>query len=159
MLPFARLKWPEMRAVALALIARVHDGHNRREFTIPVVDFVKVFSPDASESELGKLRERGDIQFTAESTEGGLFSLAEGARSLLDLGRDGFVIRIPLRMSGRYSIYEGGFRVEFNEGEELEGCKRFFLLVCNRVVSVDVTTERVYARAPKRIFDLLVEFE
>lgn len=159
MLPFTRLKWPEMRAVALELIARLHDGHALASFTIPVVDFVGIFAPDAPESELAKVRARGNLSFTADATDGGTFALAPGERALFDLGRDGFVLRIPERMSGRYAVYNGGFRVEFSEGEELEGCKRILLLVCNRVVSVDVNEQRVDVRAPNRLFDLCVEFD
>lgn len=159
MLPFARLKWPEMRALALALIAQMRAGHSRARFSIPVAHFVRVFSPDASAGELDKVRARGDIRFVADRAEGGTFTLAPGERALFDLGRSGFALRIPERMSGRYVIYNEGFRIEFNAGEELEGCKRVLLLVCKRVVSVDVTTTRVHVHAPNKIFDLLVEFE
>ena len=156
---FNCLKWPEMRDVALELIKRIHDGHARRQFSIPVVDFVRVFSPLALQSELAKVSERGDLQFTADSPAGGSFTLAQGERALFDLHREGLVLRIPVRMSGRYSISPAAFRVEFNRGEELEGCKRLFLLVCNRVLSVEVSSARVDVRLPSRIFDLCVEFE
>jgi hypothetical protein len=148
-----------MRPVTLELIQRMHEGHARREFSIPVVDFARVFAPGAKESEMAKVGERGDIQFTAETESGGTFRLAEGARALFDLGREGLVMRIPERMSGKYSIRPGAFEIVFSEGEELEGCKRFFVLVCNRVVSVDVSDERVDVRLPSRLFDLCVEFE
>jgi hypothetical protein len=68
-------------------------------------------------------------------------------------------MRIPERMSGRYEILPSAFRIIFKEGEELEGCKRLFILVCNRVVSVDVSSERVDVRLPSKLFDLCVEFE
>ncbi len=58
MLPFTRLKWPEMRAVALELVARIHDGHSRTTFAIPVVNFVGMFAPEASEPELAEVRAR-----------------------------------------------------------------------------------------------------
>ena len=156
---FNCLKWPEMRDVALELIKRMHDGHARGQFSIPVVDFVRVFSPHAQQSELTKVSERGDLQFSADSPAGGSFTLTQGERALFDLHREGLVLRIPVRMSGRYTIRPDAFRVEFNRGEELEGCKRLFLLVCNRVVSVDVSSARVDVRLPSRIFDLCVEFE
>ena len=156
---FNCLKWPEMRGVALELIARMHNGHARGNFSMPVVDFVRVFSPGAHATELEKVRQRGDLLFAADSPSGGTFTLAEGERALLDLHREGLVIRIPLRMSGRYEIRPQAFRVAFNLGEELEGCKRLFLLVCNRVRSVEVSPERVDVHMPHRIFDLCVEFE
>ena len=159
MLPFARLKWPEMRPLARELIERIHAGHAAEEFSLPVVDFVRVFAPNASEAELVKVAQRGAIEFNSDSPDGGAFQLPEGDRATFDLGRDGFVLRIPVRMSGRYEIYTDGFRVLFNEGEELEGCKRLVLLVCNRIVTVDVTTERIYAHAPVKLFDLCVEFD
>src|SRR5688572_12636098 len=137
---FNCLKWPEMRDVALELIKHMHDGHARRQFSIPVVDFVRVFAPLAQHSELAKVSQRGDLQFTADSPSGGSFTLAQGERALFDLHREGLVLRIPVRMSGRYSITPDAFRVEFNRGEELEGCKRIFLLVCNRVLSVEVSS-------------------
>jgi hypothetical protein len=158
MLPFTRLKWPEMRAVALDLVARMHAGHAGGVFRVPVVDFVGVLARDASEDELRKVRARGDLMFAAETAEGGSFRLAEGERALFDLHREGLVIRIPRRVAGRYALRPGAFRVEFNAGEELEGCKRVVLLVCNRVISVDVSAERVEVRAPRRLFDLVVEF-
>lgn len=68
-------------------------------------------------------------------------------------------MRLPARMAGRYELSEGAFRVNFNAGEELEGCKRLLILVCNRVVSVEVTRSRVDVHTPRRIFDLCVEFE
>lgn len=158
MLPFTRLRWPEMRAVALELVARVHAGHARGVFRVPVADFVGVLARDASEAELRKVRERGDLMFAAETDAGGSFTLAEGERALFDLHREGLVIRIPRRVGGRYYLRPGAFRVEFTPGEELEGCKRVVLLVCNRVVSVDVSDSRVEVRAPRRLFDLVVEF-
>lgn len=158
MLPFARLRWPEMRPLAKKLIESIHAGHAQGNFLMPVVDFVRVFAPDASEAELAKVARRGVLEFTRDSPDGGAFQLPEGERATFDLGREGFVLRIPARMSGRYEIFAAGFRVTFNEGEELEGCKRLFLLVCNRVVTVDVTTERIYAHAPVKLFDLCVEF-
>ena len=159
MLPFARLKWPEMRPLAVELIERIHAGHAQGDFSMPVVDFVRVFAPDASEAELVKVALRGALEFAANASDGGAFQLPEGERATFDLGREGFALRLPVRMSGRYEIYADGFRVLFNEGEELEGCKRLFLLVCNRIVTVDVTTERIYAHAPVKLFDLCVEFD
>ncbi|HYJ45647.1 MAG TPA: hypothetical protein VEV81_03465 [Pyrinomonadaceae bacterium] len=156
---FGCLKWPEMRAVTLRLIERMHEGHDRREFSIPVLDFVRVFAPGAKEAELQKVAERGDIHFHADSASGGTFRLAEGPRATFDLGREGLAMRLPERMSGRYLIRPSAFQITFEGGEELEGCKRLFVLVCNRVVSVDVSSERVEVHLPSKLFDLCVEFE
>ena len=147
-----------MRAVALNLIARVHEGHADGVFRIPVADFVAVFSHDARAAELQKVRERGDLMFAAESDTRGSFKLAEGERAIFDLHREGLALRIPPKVSGRYSLRPGAFRVEFNAGEELEGCKRVVLLVCNRINSIDVSGARVEVRSHRRLFDLLVEF-
>jgi hypothetical protein len=156
---FSCLKWPEMRAVTLKLIERMHEGHARHEFAIPVVDFVRVFAPGASESELAKVAERGDIHFTADADNGGAFQLAPGPQATFDLGREGLVMRVPEQMSGRYLIRPSAFHIEFNKGEELEGCKRILMLVCNRVLSVDISSERVEVHLPSKLFDLCVEFE
>src|SRR4051812_4814825 len=156
---FGCLKWPEMRAVTVRLIERMHEGHARREFSMPVVDFVCVFAPAAKEDELAKVAERGDIHFTADSDEGGTFRLGEGPPATFELGREGLAMRVPVRMSGRYSLRPSAFHIDFQGGEELEGCKRLFVLVCNRVVSVDVSSERVDVRLPSKLFDLCVEFE
>lgn len=156
---FNCLKWPEMRAVALELIASMHAGHERVRFSIPVVDFVRVFAPNAPLSELTKVAERGDINFTAESETGGTFSLVEGERALFDLHREALVMRIPVRMSGHYELRPDAFHIEFNEGEELEGCKRILMLICNRVISVDVSSARVDVHLPNRLLDLCVEFK
>jgi len=156
---FACLKWPEMRAVALELVAHMHEGHRRGQFSIPVVDFARVFAPTAAKSELEKVAARGELDFEAAGEREGLFRLKSGPRALFDLGREGFVMRIPERMSGIYRLTPGAFHIEFNRGEELEGCKRLFMLVCNRVVSVDVTGSRVDVRMPSKLFDLCVEFE
>ena len=159
MFPFTRLKWPEMRPVALELIARMREGHARGRFAIPVVDFVRVFSPKARDDELAKVSARGDLCFVADSSGGGAFALSEGERALFDLHREGLVLRIPTRVSGRYEILPDSFRVTFNRGEELEGCKGLFLLVCNRVVSVEVSSARLDVRLPSRLFDLCVLFD
>ncbi len=157
---FDCLKWPEMRGVALELIARMHEGHGRgSHFYIPVVDFARVFAPRAPASELEKVSERGSLSFTPTGASQGEFTLAKGPRALFDLGREGLVMRIPERMSGTYTLRPGAFHIEFNNGEELEGCKRLVLLVCNRVLSVDVSDKRVDVHLPSRIFDLCVEFE
>ena len=148
-----------MRGVALELIERMHEGHRRGRFSIPVVDFALVFAPGARASEMAKVAKRGDIHFTKQAESGGTFTLAEGAQAMFDLGREGLVMRIPARMSGRYLIRAHAFNIEFNKGEELEGCKRVLILICNRVVSVDVSSARVDVRLPGRIFDLCVEFE
>jgi hypothetical protein len=124
-----------------------------------VVDFARIFAPGASAAELEKVAERGDIHFRRTGAMDGLFHLAEGPLAIFDLGREGLVMRVPKRMSGTYALSEGAFRIEFNEGEELEGCKRLLLLACNRVLSVDVSGSRVDVRLPHRIFDLCVEFE
>jgi hypothetical protein len=147
-----------MRGVTLELIARMHEGHGRGRFSIPVVDFARVFAPGARESELLKVAARGDIHFMADDADGGTFALAEGARAAFDLGRDGLVMRVPARMSGSYKVRAEAFSIKFNKGEELEGCKRLLVLVCNRVVSVDVSSVRVDVHLPGRIFDLCVEF-
>lgn len=147
-----------MRPAALELVARFHEGHARGVFRVPAADFVAAFSRDARPAELRRVRERGDLMFAAETDTRGSFRAAEGHRALLDLRREGLVIRIPERVSGRYFLRPGAFRVEFNAGEELEGCKRLVLLVCNRVLSVDVSGERVEVRSPRRVFDLIVEF-
>jgi hypothetical protein len=156
---FSCLKWPEMRAVTLKLIKRMHEGHARGQFSIPVVDFVRVFAPGANESELAKVAERGDISFIANGASNGKFRLAEGARATFELGREGLAMRVPARMSGHYEIRPSAFHIEFERGEELEGCKRLLMLVCNRVVSVDVSSERVDIHLPGKLFDLCVEFE
>jgi hypothetical protein len=148
-----------MRPVAVNLIRRMHEGHAGGEFSIPVVDFARVFAPGADESEMAKVALRGDILFTAKSKTGGTFKLAEGPQATFELGREGLAMRIPERMSGQYSANSSAFKIHFNEGEELEGCKRLFVLVCNRVVSVHVSSERVDVRLPSKLFDLCVEFE
>ncbi|GAC1398821.1 MAG: hypothetical protein NVSMB56_13780 [Pyrinomonadaceae bacterium] len=160
MLPFLRFKWLEMREVARALVARVHAGHAEGEsFTIPVVDFLKMFAPEASAEDVRKIAARGSLRFVVESANGGSFKLPTGERALFDLKREKLFLRIPPRMSGTYTVREGGFRIDFNEGEELEGCKRILLLICNRVLSVDVSDKQVRTRAPNPIFDLVVDFE
>lgn len=156
---FNCLKWPEMRPVTLELIASIHEGHGRGRFSIPVVNFLRVFAPGAVAEELAKVATRGDLQFTAESEMGGTFSLPAGPRALFDLHREGLVMRLPLRMSGRYSIRPDAFQIVFKEGEELEGCKRILVLICNRVVSVDVSSTRVDVRLPNQLLDLCVEFQ
>lgn len=156
---FSCLKWPEMRPVTINLIRRMYEGHGGGHFSIPVVDFARVFAPGADESEMKKVALRGDIQFTAKSKTGGTFHLAEGPQAAFELGREGLAMRIPARMSGKYATNASAFKIHFNEGEELEGCKRLFVLVCNRVVSVHVSSERVDVRLPSKLFDLCVEFE
>ena len=158
MSPFGYVKWPEMRSVAMELIARMNNGHERKLFSIPVADFVGVFAPDAPPAEMEKVVRRGDIHFAADSPTGGTFALTEGEMASFDLGRDGLVLRVPRRMSGRYSVRPDAFHIQFNKGESLEGCKRILLLVCNPVVSINVSSERVDIRMPSKIFDLCVEF-
>jgi hypothetical protein len=158
MLPFLRFKWPEMRPVAHELTARIRAGHARGQFTLPATEFVGLFAPQATAAELAKLRARGDITFKPDAPDGGTFALAPGARVLLDLHREGLVIRVPARLDGRYQIAAAAFRVTFTPGAELEGCKRVLLLVCNRLVSVEVAHDHVAVRSHTRLFDLLVEF-
>ena len=136
----------------------MQEGHTRRRFTIPVVDFVRVFAPQAAHKELAKLRARGDLTFTADAADGGAFTLATGERVLLDLQREGLFIRIPARLSGRYTVGAHSFRVAFTPGTELEGCKRLVVLVCNRLTTIEVADDRVDVRSHLRLFDLLVEF-
>jgi hypothetical protein len=156
---FSCLKWPEMRPVTLELINSMHEGHARGRFSIPVLDFVRVFAPGAGAAELEKVKERGDIQFTPDGAQGGTFRLAEGPRATFEMGREGLAMRVPERMSGRYTIRPSAFRILFNSGEELEGCKRILMLICHRVISVDVSSERVDVRLPGQLFNLCVEFE
>ena len=147
-----------MLPFVLDLITRIHVGHGATRFAIPVVDFIGVFAPEATPAQTEQIRQRGNLQFAADSSDGGTFSLPEGERALFELNREGFVLRLPVRMSGRYAVRPNAFRVEFNSGEELEGCKRVLLLICNRVTSIDVSSERVDVRARNRLFDLHVEF-
>jgi len=156
---FNCLKWPEMRAVALGLSARMHEGPAWYELRIPVVDFLGVFSPGASDEELAKVAERGDLEFTADSSSGGSFTLEEGERAVFDLRREALFMRVPARLGGRYEILTDSFRVTFKRGEELEGCKRLVALVCNRVRAVEVTPRRVDVHLNVKMFDLCVEFE
>jgi hypothetical protein len=148
-----------MRPVALELIQRMHEGHAGGRFSIPVVDFARVFAPGARKAELMKVAERGDIHFTPRSESGGVFRLAEGPPATFDLGREGLAMRVPARMSGVYEVRPSSFQIKFNSGEELEGCKRLLVLICNRVVGVEVSGERVNVRLPSKLFDLCVEFE
>ena len=156
---FSCLKWPEMRPVTVELIKRMHEGHTGGSFSIPVVDFARVFAPGAQAAELMKVAERGDIHFTSKSESGGTFRLAKGTPATFDLGREGLAMRVPARMSGSYLMRPSSFQITFKSGEELEGCKRLVVLICNRVVSVEVSSERVDVRLPSKLFDLCVEFE
>src|SRR5437660_514897 len=126
---FNCLKWPEMRAVALELIARMQEGHARNEFRIPVVDFLRVFAPGASDEELAKVAERGDLKFTADSDGGGSFTLEEGERAVFDLRREGLFMRVPARLGGRYEILADSFPVNFNSGEVISGIMRLVMHV------------------------------
>ena len=156
---FSCLKWPEMRPVALALVTRMHEGHAAGRFAIPMVDFVRVFAPGAAPAELEKVAARGDIHFAPAGSGGGTFRLAKGPEATFELGREGLAMRVPARMSGTYKVRSSSFHITFNKGEELEGCKRLFVLMCNRVVSVDVSTKRIDVRLPSKLFDLCVELE
>jgi hypothetical protein len=148
-----------MRPVTLELIRRMREGHAAGPFSIPVVDFVRVFAPGAPAEELAKVAARGRILFAPVSAHGGTFRLAKGPEATFELGREGLAMRVPPRMSGTYKVRPNSFHITFNKGEELEGCKRLFVLMCNRVVSVDVSTKRVDVRLPSKLFDLCVEFE
>lgn len=160
MFPFTRLKWAEMYPLVLDLIAQMNDGHTRARFSLPIVDFIGIFSPDASAEELAKTEKRGALEFVADAPNSGTFHLPAGEPALFELNRENLSLRIPERMSGRYELYPGGFLVAFNDGEELEGCKRLLLFICNRIASVNVSQERVYTRSVKsRMFDLLIEFD
>lgn len=154
-----KFKWPELRGVALELIGKIRDGHRRHAFSIPVVEFLRVFAPEAAGEEFEKVAERGDIRFMAERADGGRFSLAEGERATFELPREGLTLRIPERMSGKYEISAEAFRIEFNEGEELEGCKRILILICNEVRTVDISSKQVHVGFSNKMFDLCVEFE
>jgi hypothetical protein len=156
---FNCLKWPEMKSVALELISKMHTGHKCGQFSIPVVDFARVFAPGAPVSDLERVASRGAIAFSANGPDGGIFTLAPGPKALFELGREGLSMRVPERMSGRYQVRPEGFHIEFNRGEELEGCKRIVWHVCNRVITVDVSSSRVDVRLPSRLFDLCVEFD
>jgi hypothetical protein len=156
---FDSIRWPEMRPVALDLIQRMHEGNARGSFKIPLFDFSRVFAPNARESELVKVAKRGEIVFEASRDGVGRFRLPEGPQTLFDLGREGLVMRVPRRMSGTYELMPGGFRIIFKRGEELEGCKRIFVLVCNRVLSVKVTSKRVDVYLANRLLDLCVLFD
>lgn len=154
------LKWPEMRAVAIELIERMHMGHRAGSFQIPAVDFVRIFAPNANAAGMDKVAQRGDIHFIAEAEKSGSFRLATGERALFDLEREGLVVKLPARpLSGKYSLLADGFRIRFARGEELEGCRRLLLLICHRVVGVEVTRARVCVEMPTRLFDLCVEFD
>ncbi|MCP9494711.1 MAG: hypothetical protein MSG64_09675 [Pyrinomonadaceae bacterium MAG19_C2-C3] len=159
MFPFTRLKWREMRPLVLDLIERLHAGHRERHFALPVVDFVRVFAPDASADELAKVAARSSMFFVADGESGGAFTLAEGEQATFDLGRENFHLRIPPKMSGRYELFDSGFRITFTENEQLLGCKRILVLICHRITSVDVTTTHIHTHAPNRMFDLFIEFE
>jgi hypothetical protein len=148
-----------MRVVTLELIARMHEGHAAGSFSIPVVDFVRVFAPGASPEELEVVAARGDIHFEPAGADGGKFQLGQGPEATFELGREGLAMRVPERMSGTYEIRPSSFHITFNKGEELEGCKRVFVLVCNRVISVDVSSERIDVHLPSKLFNLCVEFE
>jgi hypothetical protein len=102
--------------------------------------------------------ERGDLLFAADAQDAGTFTLAEGERALFDLHREGLVIRVPRRVGGRYEILPEAFRVTFRRGEELEGCKRLGILICNRVTAVEVTPRRVDVHLPVKFLNLCVEF-
>lgn len=158
MLPLNHLKWPEMRPFVLDLIDRIHAGHALARFSVPVVDLLGVFAPNATPAETEAVKRRGDLQFAADRTDGGTFTLPDGERALFELNREGFVLRLPARMSGRYTLRPGGFRIDFNRDEELEGCKRVLLLICNRVTSIDISGERVDVQAHNRLFNLHIEF-
>ena len=159
MFPFTRLKWREMRPLVLDLIERLHEGHREPHFALPVIDFVRVFSPDASEDELTKVAARGSMFFVGDGESGGAFALAEGEQATFDLGRESLHLRIPPKMGGRYELFDGGFRITFTENEELMGCKRVLVLICHRILSVDVTTTHIHTHAPNRMFDLFIEFD
>ena len=124
-----------------------------------MVDFVRVFAPGAAAEELKKVEARGRIHFEQVNAHGGKFRLGKGPETTFELGREGLVMRVPVRLSGSYKLRPSSFHITFNNGEELEGCKRLFVLMCNRVVSVDVSTKRVDVRLPSKLFDLCVEFE
>ena len=156
---FDCMRWPEMRPVALDLIQRMNEGYAAGSFRIPLFDFSRVFAPNARESELVKVAQRGDILFDAGRDGVGGFRLPEGPQTVFDLGREGLVMRVPRRMSGTYELIPGGFRILFRRGEELEGCKRILFLVCNRVLSVKVTSERVDVHLSNRLLDLCVMFD
>src|SRR5215217_1464901 len=85
---FKCLKWPEMREVARELVTRMHEGHKRGPFSIPVVNFARVFAPQAPAAELEKVSARGDIHFRPAGAHQGIFELMEGPRALFDLGRE-----------------------------------------------------------------------
>lgn len=154
------MKWQEMKPVAVDLIRRMHAGHASGEFQIPVVDFIGVFAPDAPAKELAKLEARGAISFQPEGKDAGTFTLAAGDAAYFDLGRERLVIKVPKQMHGTYSLPDAdSFRIDFAEGAGLEGCKRILVLICNRVLWIEVSASRVDIKTPNRMSDLSVVFD
>jgi hypothetical protein len=147
---------PELRAPVLSLIARVSQEHAGGEFSLPLVTLFEAFGLPLAESELRKLRARGEVRFTArEEARGHFFN--EGGEQEIETA-NGLTLVIPKILAGDYITTPTSLTLKFGEGTALRGCKRIFVRICQDIIKIDADEHKLYIDLPGEKYDLCFVF-
>lgn len=147
---------PELKAPVLSLIARVAGDHAGGEFTIPLVMLFEAFGLPLAESELRKLRSRGEVKFMPREEVRGRF-LNQGSEQEVETA-DGLTLVIPQSLAGDYITTSTSLTLKFGEGTALRGCKRIFVRICQDIIKIDADEHKLYIDLPGEKYDLCFVF-
>ncbi len=155
-MPIECIQKPELKTPVLGLIKKVSKAHAGGAFTLTLADIFAAFGLTLDASERGKLRSRGEVQFTPQSESLGNFS-NEGDELQLATG-EGLTIVVPAMLAGEYVTTATSLTLKFAAGAALRGCKRVFVLICQDVIKIDADEHKLYIDLPGEKFDLCFVF-
>ncbi len=147
---------PELKAPVLSLISRVSREHAAGEFAIPLVTLFEAFGLPLAESELRKLRARGEVRFTPRQEPRGHF-LNRGNEQEIETD-GGLTLVVPETLAGDYSTTATSLTLKFGEGTALRGCKRIFVRICQDIIKIDADEHKLYIDLPGEKYDLCFVF-
>jgi|GEM_PF-2145161 len=148
---------PELKVPVLSLIARVAREHAAAGgFGLPLVTLFEGFGLPLAESELRKLRSRGDVQFTWREQARGHFSNS-GIEQEIETD-EGLTLVVPQTLAGDYITTETSLTLKFGEGTALRGCKRIFVRICQDIIKIDADEHKLYIDLPGEKYDLCFVF-
>lgn len=97
----------------------------------------QLFGFPLSANDFAILGQRGDVQFTRASDNGGTFNNTSGP---LQISASGMKISVPREICGSYEIMGNGYLLSFDDDKTISGS---FLLLRSRLEGVEVDDKQI----------------
>lgn len=126
-----------LHEVAIESIKQLKEIHQNGSGKASLKYLAQLFGFPLSPNDYAILAQRGDVEFTRASDNGGTFN---NTSAPLQISTSGMKVSVPRDISGKYELIGNGYLLSFNADKTISGS---FLLLRSRLEGVEVDDKQI----------------